>query len=109
MKLYITSIFLFLFSLASNAQITKGNWLVGGDASFTSTKYASEATASYTQTYFQISPKVGYFLFDKFAAGLKPSLSYTTTKATWTQHVTEFGIGPFAHLCLILRNQNQEL
>jgi hypothetical protein len=77
----------------ANSQITKGNWLVGGSASFSSLKSSSTATIQFKQTNFQISPLVGYFVKDKFAIGLKPSLTYGSNTIANTN--TIISIGPF--------------
>ena len=59
-----------LFLIAStfynhaNCQITEGNWLVGGNASFSQLKSSSTSAAKFKQTNFQITPLVGYFLKD---------------------------------------------
>lgn len=80
------------FLFTAKAQITKGNWLVGGSGSFNRIK-----TADVKESYLQLSPDIGYFFFDRFAAGLKPS--YTFDKLT---SATSYGgkswwiyIGPF--------------
>jgi hypothetical protein len=82
-----------LFIKTANSQITKGNWLVGGNASFSSLKSSSTATAQFKQTSVEISPVVGYFLNDKFAVGLRPSLTYGSN--TIANSNTIIGIGPF--------------
>lgn len=74
------------------SQITKGNWLIGGSGSFNRIK-----TEDIKESYLQLSPDIGYFFFDKFVAGLKPS--YTFDKLT---SATAYGgkswwiyVGPF--------------
>ena len=82
-----------------NSQITKGNWLVGGSTNFSTIQYSSAASLHYKQTNFQINPIVGYFLKDKFALGLRPSLSYgraTGSNNTVYSSGTVINIGPFA-------------
>ena len=76
----------------AKSQITKDNWLVGGTACFTSLKSSSAASAQVKQTNVQISPVVGYFLKDKFAVGLSPSLTYGST--TIANSSTLISIGP---------------
>ena len=77
----------------ANSQITKGNWLVGGSASFSSLKSSSTATLQFKQTNIQITPLVGYFLMDKFAVGLNPSLTYGSNNLA--NNSTIITIGPF--------------
>jgi hypothetical protein len=72
-----------LLSLTSNAQLDKKNWLVGGSGSFksfnnnfTSVVYNSEAKI----TEIKLTPNIGYFVIDKFAVGLKTTLSLRNEK-----------------------------
>ena len=73
-------ILLLLLSSAftSYGQLTKKNWLVGGSGSFYSynENYSNPTftqTARYTSI--DVAASVGYFIVDKFAAGLRPSFS----------------------------------
>lgn len=94
MKKIFSLCFSFLLLLTkANSQITKGNWLVGGNGSFTTFKVVDEKTR-----YLQLSSNIGYFLFDKFAAGLKPSYVYTKAGGGSTFFSKSSGIyfGPFA-------------
>jgi len=84
---------LFLFNITSYCQITKNNWMIGGNASFSSYKGSSQATAQYEQNIFQVSPAVGYFLIDKFVIGLRPTFSYQ--KLDDYNTFTNISIGPF--------------
>ncbi len=90
----ITNLFLFLLIITnSNAQLKKGNWLVGGNGSFTMFKVLDEKSQ-----FLQLSPDIGYFFFDKFAAGLKPSYTYSYGKSTGTNSIAKnagFYFGPF--------------
>lgn len=79
-KLLITVL---LFATATNAQITKGNWMVGGSGSFsyadtkpknsnssgTNINYSDSGTYSIT-----LEPNIGYFIKDKLAIGMKISI-----------------------------------
>ncbi len=80
MKKLFKTIFIatLLFTLTANSQITKGNWMVGGDASFN--YYTNEAKEyqgdgfvyNYSiggAYYINIRPNVGYFVIDKLAFG----------------------------------------
>ena len=77
----------------ANSQITKGNWLVSGSASFSQLQSSSTATVQFKQTNFQINPLVGYFVKDKFAVGLRPSLTYGSNNVANSN--TIISIGPF--------------
>jgi len=82
-------------SLALNAQITKGNWLVGGDATFnSSTVHDKDGNETGKSSGIRIYPNIGHFFFDKFAVGLTPSFFYGETKNGPSN--IGYGIGPFA-------------
>ena len=82
-------------TLTLNAQITKGNWMVGGDASFNSaTVHDSDGNETGKSNGVRIYPNIGHFVADKFAVGLIPSFSYGKTKNGPSN--ISFGIGPFA-------------
>lgn len=78
MKKTITILWIcILLSLTAHSQITKGNWMVGGDASF-SLNYTHYEYNEILPTHgFRglISPGVGYFVIDKLAIGLKADLN----------------------------------
>ncbi len=66
---------------------------MSGSASFSQLQSSSTATVQFKQTTFQITPLVGYFLKDKFAVGLNPSLTYGSNNVANTN--TIITIGPF--------------
>ncbi len=71
----------FIFYNNADSQITKGNWLVGGNASFLFTNSNTGGINSKVNK-IDIAPDIGYFFIDKFAAGVR--LSYN-------RHYTKFG------------------
>ena len=77
MKIYTTLITIAFvsFSLNSFSQITKGNWLVGGSGTYSSTKYNSAQSIDGKTSTFQISPNIGYFFVDKLACGVVSNLT----------------------------------
>jgi hypothetical protein len=84
-----------LFSVTLNAQITKGNWMVGGLGDFSSTKttYIFDGIRNeQKRTVFNISPDIGYFLVDKFAIGTYAKFGYDDFGDLNTK---TFGFGPF--------------
>lgn len=88
-----------LLSFNSNSQITKGNWMLGGSISFSSTNLKSEIGQKNTFFILQGAPDIGYFIADKFAAGLKVSINSSGGKATGTSVFstnTDYNFGPFA-------------
>jgi hypothetical protein len=92
-----------IFSLSANCQLDKKTWLVGGTGSISSSN-DSYTTSTYSQTSktteIKISPTVGYFLADKFAAGLKTSFSKYKSRVDGSgglyTNVNRFEVGPFA-------------
>jgi hypothetical protein len=103
MKYSFTVSFFLLFSLVGKSQLTKGNWIAGGTASFYSTKNQySSSVANQTSDVVRlgISPSVGYFLADKFVLGLRPSYTKTKAQVTTTSGLTtnenRLDVGPFA-------------
>lgn len=102
MKKNIISLFLLISFSVAKSQIDKAIWLVGGSGSFSSTKNTFNSP-NYSQTSdvvgIKISPNIGYFIFEKFAIGLRPSFSkdkaQVTTAAGGYTNVNRFEIGPF--------------
>ena len=61
---------LLLFSIVAKSQITKGNWMIGGNASF-SFSGSDYGTYNTRVNGISLSPNVGYFFIDKLAGGLR--------------------------------------
>lgn len=109
MKISPFLIIVFCFSyLNVSAQLTQGNWLVGGTGNFYS--YADNTSSSTynidsKMTRIDISPSVGYFLIDKLALGFKPTFSSIKGKVTNTggmyTNVQRYWIGPFGRYYLL--------
>ena len=93
----LTILFFILFatSFALNAQITKGNWMVGGDATFL---YADGKIDIGGKTFtMRCSPNIGYFFFDKMAAGIKTDYTFSRTKVpNGTSTFEMLSLAPFA-------------
>lgn len=100
-----------VFSLSVlHGQITKGNWMVGGNASFTKTDYATAVSGQYKRTDLLIAAPIGHFLIDKFAVGITPSLVYgKTVLSTNTGSGTVFKIGPFVRYYFLKPDQQFNL
>ena len=93
-KLFFATIL--LCSITSNAQITKGNWMVGGTGNVTSYENKNNNNGSDIISKgigINISPNIGYFIVDKFVAGA--SLGFGYTKPEGYQSDFGYGIGPF--------------
>ena len=89
---FITTI---LFTLSANSQITKGNWLVGGNASFSYSKYENaEGTDNNQGNYLTITPNLGYFIKNNFVTGLQLSFSHSHRNGN-TSTGFDYGGGPF--------------
>jgi hypothetical protein len=83
-----------LFSGITNAQITKGNWMVGGDASFDNTTLKNkDGEILGSGNGVRIYPNIGYFFLTKFAAGINANFNYNKTSGA--SSTTGYGVGPF--------------
>ena len=102
-KLFFTTI---LFcSITTNAQITKGNWMVGGNAYFdNSNANNSKGEEIQSSTGIQIQPNIGYFFYDHFASGLIASYGYGKTKGGNSN--SGFGVGPFLRYYFLKSDKN---
>jgi len=85
----ILFIVILLVTFALNAQIDKGNWMMGGSAGISNYK---SKTGEFSQegTNIFISPNVGYFLIDKLNLGASVLLSFYNPSATKT-----YGLSPY--------------
>ena len=98
--LFISNCF-FIFS--SNAQITKGNFMVGGNASLSFISSNSSKT-----TILNVSPNVGYFLFDKFSFGTLLNYSNSKTKDGLGGSIIykNINIGPFVRYYILNKEKD---
>lgn len=103
-------------SFTSLSQITRHNWLVGGNAKlFSDNSDYSSASYSYTakHTQIDISASVGYFFIDKLAFGLRPTFSSFKGKITslggGTTNTQRFWVGPFARYYFLQREKQFNL
>ena len=106
-----TLITLFL-SFSSSGQITKKNWIIGGNAGFSSTNYKSVIGSKSTFTILQISPNVGCFIIDKLATGLRVSLYNSNQKATGTSTSSKYNtnsFGPFIRYYFLKKSSQTNL
>ena len=91
MRKIILVAFLAVATQIVNAQITQGNWMLGGNVSFSSLK---ENGISGNASYFSVAPNVGYFFIDQFAGGIRSNIS--SSKNQGDDKYTDILIGPFA-------------
>lgn len=100
MKLLLINLTLLFISTSSFAQLDKGTWLAGGTGSFYSynedyTAPSVDVTAKYTSI--DLSASIGYFLADKFSAGLRPYFSSFKGESSGggTTNSYRLAVGPF--------------
>lgn len=87
---------LVLFTITSNAQITKGNWMVGGTGNISSyeSKFQNNGNEVTNKGIgINLSPNIGYFFANKFVAGTSFSVGYTKPKGSNSSF--GYGFGPF--------------
>jgi len=96
MKKIVSLLFIiFLFS-ESYSQLTKGVWIVGGNANLSLAQYRGDIGITEDILSIGIQPKIGYFFIDKFTAGLLINSSYYNVKASTSRSFhSEYGFGPF--------------
>lgn len=88
----------FLLVNKSHGQITRDNWMVGGNASFifTNSNIGSNVSKSTNLT---LAPNIGYFFIDKFAGGVRLSFNRDHIKFGPTNNsfstFTTYAVGPF--------------
>lgn len=93
MKYLISILFFSICVLKSNCQITKGYWLVNGNANFSTLKNSSTSSLETNRTDLELSAGIGYFIIDKLATGLRPSISYGSNN--FGNSSTIYNLGPF--------------
>jgi hypothetical protein len=97
-KISILALSVLFINVTATCQITKGNWMIGGNTDFSSTSNKSEEGQRTTAFTIQITPNIGYFIADKFATGLKVSVGKEGVKATGTSRYSTYtnaNFGPF--------------
>jgi hypothetical protein len=83
---FYTISFVLVFVNLSSAQTEKGTWLLGGNAGFVKPSGAPGQLS--------VTPAVGYFLLDHFAAGGQVNFLVTKNVST-NKLVSFFSLGPF--------------
>lgn len=90
-KFLFSSLVILSTSIASaQGNINKGDWMVGGQAGFSSTKISGLDGSS---TNIELSPNAGYFFANQLAGGLEVSLQ--SIKEEDDDAVTAFAVAPF--------------
>lgn len=105
-KLILATLFVGSVSAAfSQGNIKKGDWMLGGDAGFTSQKQGDYKTTS-----FNLAPDAGYFFIDNFAGGLKASIS--SSKETYNSTDVKnsgYELAPFVRYYFLPASQKVNL
>jgi len=94
MKKVLLAAIVLMSAQAGFSQISKGQWLVGGNAGF-----ASYKNGDYKQTDITISPNAGYFFIDHFAGGLR--VNFTSQKPKDYTARTYFTVAPFVRYYIL--------
>lgn len=94
MRFIYFTVLAFLCASSCFSQITKNNWLMGGQLSFDHSKTKTDQS-EISSTVFQGKPNVGYFFVDKLAGGIAFDLIHSISKLSSKTRVTTFGVGPF--------------
>ncbi|MEO6683370.1 MAG: hypothetical protein ABIN48_11175 [Ginsengibacter sp.] len=82
-----------LFIQNGQSQITKGNWMVGGNGVLEKSKTINLFEVKSTNI--KLSPNIGYFFMDKFAGGIKTGLYFSEIKFNGgVSKSTQFSLGP---------------
>ena len=100
----ISTLFFLLFIITTTAftQIKKGQYLLGGNINFESTKDESSIYPANKSNNFFISPNIGYFIVDKMAGGLRIDFgSYDSKSDNVETHLTTTTISPFLRYYLL--------
>jgi hypothetical protein len=99
-----------LFSGLANAQITKGNWMVGGTGSFSvDIQYSNIDDSSYKTYQYNLNTGTGYFIINSLATGFKISYDGFTPKYTGGSTRSIYSLGPYARYYFLNPEKNYNL
>ena len=102
MKKLLILITIVVISNSLIAQTSKGGWLLGGSASFSSAKQGN-----FKQTDFSIAPDAGYFFIDNLCIGA--GIGFSSSKEEGFDAVTSFAFAPFARYYFLPLGPNAKL
>ncbi|MCO5236309.1 MAG: hypothetical protein M9933_08575 [Chitinophagaceae bacterium] len=97
-KTTIVALCMLLYGFVADAQITKGNWMMGGDASYYQESYIENGESKNIYRKIDLEPNVAYFLYDKIATGINLNVIFTKDKNLSTDRVNMqnvYKVGPF--------------
>ena len=69
-----------MYGFAATGQITKGNWMVGGNFSYSRQNSSGNDASNSIFRKIDIEPNVAYFFYDKIAAGINLNVIFTKDK-----------------------------
>jgi hypothetical protein len=99
-KIFMVAVATILFQ-AGFSQVNQGNWLVGGNAGFSSSKYGELKTSTV-----EFSPNAGYFFIDNFAGGLRLDIQSVKQKmGSMDQKASSTSIAPFVRYYFLPASQ----
>ncbi|TDT46693.1 outer membrane protein with beta-barrel domain [Maribacter spongiicola] len=89
-------IYILFFTITANSQITKGNWMFGGDASFSNKERFNNnfKNDKLKTSEFDIKANAGYFFIDKLQAGIRVGYSdykRTNTSSDVNRYLLNYG------------------
>lgn len=88
MKKVLLAAIVLMSAQAGFSQVSKGQWLAGGNVTFASSKHGD-----YKETNTSIAPAAGYFFIDQFAGGLRAS--YGVNNPSGDDATTMYTVAPF--------------
>lgn len=105
-KILLATLFVTSIGTAfSQGNINKGDWMLGGNAGFTSQKQGDYKTTS-----FNLSPDAGYFFINNFAGGLKAVISSSKTEYSSAESKTSgYEVAPFVRYYFLPASQKVNL
>mgnify|MGYP002078343719 CR=1 FL=1 len=81
--------------ISSFGQITKNNWMVGGNGMISFSNQTGSSASAKGQ-YITVSPNIGYFFIDKMAGGIRSKYGFSkVTSGPIVAKSSRFNIGPF--------------
>lgn len=103
MKKILLSIIPLVLQSEANSQITKGNWMEGGNASFVFSKASSGGSDSRSRN-LGLAPNIGYFFMDNLVGGVRASFNSDHIRFGPSSNFTTFknySVGPFVRYYLL--------
>lgn len=96
MKTFTLLVLLVAITTSSFTQIRKGQFIIGGNINFESTKSESSINPTSVSNNFFLSPNIGYFIINKMATGLRIDVrSYNFKTQNLQTHQINTSLSPF--------------